>query len=213
MWQSQTFDPASLLAAPASRRFSHDVHRSPQRRLRLTSSRTSQLRAVSPARSRSDQAATRARLIGRGSAWRLKSSRTSPRSRWCPLRDREAIKRGLAAGGRRSTISRNPGTDARIHVTRSIGRTGVPVRSRSGDLPPQKAKHDLSDPGTNAGFTSLVTSCAWRLKSSRTSPRSRWCPREIAKRSSGDSPPEEGEARSLGIRARMPGFTSLVYSI
>jgi hypothetical protein len=48
------------------------------------------------------------------------------------------------------------------------------------------------------------------LKSSRTSQLSRWSPREIAKRSSGDSPPEAGEARSLGIRAGMPGFTSLL---
>ena len=31
--------------------------------------------------------------------------------------------------------------------------------------------------------------------------------REIAKRSSGDSPPEEGEGGHLGIRARMPGST------
>jgi hypothetical protein len=38
-------------------------------------------------------------------------------------------------------------------------------------------------------------------------------PGEIAKRSSGDSPPEDGEARPLGIGARMPGFTSLISSV
>jgi SAM-dependent methyltransferase len=65
--------------------------------------------------------------------------------------------------------------------------------------------------GPQAALSSPASS-ACRLKSSRTSHLLRWCHREIAARSSGDSPPEDGEARPRGIRARMPGLTSLVES-
>jgi hypothetical protein len=105
------------------------------------------------------------------------------------------------------------GMDARIHVTRRFVLLPREIAKRSGgDSPPEDGEARCF--GIRAwmlGFTSLVDPFCWAWMLGFTSLVDPFCcPREIAKRSSGDSPPEDGEARCFGIQAWMLGFTSLV---